>query len=533
MLIRGERGVILRGGGGRDGDRRKIASTHRAEWRTSFVVRTASLKSLTSESFDVLVVGAGIHGATAAWCAARMGLKTALIDAGDFGAATSANSLKIIHGGLRYLQHGNFARMRESIRARRRFLALAPLLVKPQAFAIPTQGAGLRGRAVMRVALALNDLVSADRNAGLPEEQHLSRGRLLSRRAAASLWPMLPADTYDGAALWHDALAHDTERLTLAFALSAEAAGAIITNYMRAERLLAQGGSVDGVEARDEVEGSPIRIRSRVVINAAGPWWQQWISPHDARHPLVGAWNLIVRRRWFGEVGVGLESTQAHRDADALVQRGKRNLFFVPWRDGTMIGTVYEPITGDPSAYRPSLRAIESFVDEINRVLPGAALRLDEITLLHVGAQPASPAPGSPEPDKHSEVIEGPLRGLYSIKGVKYTTGLTVGERAADAAARSLGMSARASSAEPILVGAEPLSGSPEDQIRKAVHEEHVVHLTDFVIRRSGMGSFARPNDATIEQLAKKMAEICGWAETRRALEINLLDAHYRWFTPS
>ena len=190
----------------------------------------ADLKTLATESFDLLIVGAGIHGACAAWSAARMGLKTALIDAGDFGGAASANSLKVIHGGLRYLQHGNLKRMRESIRARRRFLALAPKLVKPQPFAIPTRGAGVRGRAALRVALALNDLISADRNAGLDAAHRLPAGRLLSRSEAAQLWPSLPADAYDGAAAWCDALAHNTERLTRGVVLGARARGAGVVN---------------------------------------------------------------------------------------------------------------------------------------------------------------------------------------------------------------------------------------------------------------------------------------------------------------
>lgn len=490
----------------------------------------APLQTLSDETFDLLIVGAGIHGACAAWTAARMGLKTALIDAGDFGGATSANSLKVIHGGLRYLQHGNLKRMRESIRARRRFLALAPKLVRPQPFAIPTHGSGVRGRAALRVALALNDCISADRNAGVDADHRLPAGRILSRTEAEALWPALTAGSYDGAALWYDALAHDTERLTLSFALSARAAGATIANYVRADRLLSEGGAVTGVEGRDEVDGGMFPIRARAVLNAAGPWWQQWGGAAGARQPLVGAWNIIVKRTWFGGVGVGLESTRAHRDAEALVQRGKRNLFFVPWREGTMIGTVYEPFAGDPSDYRPGAASIESFVREINAVLPGAELGLDEITLLHIGVQPASPAGGSPEPDKHSEVIAGPLRGLFAIKGVKYTTGLTVGEQAARAVARALGRRGVAPRDEP-LVGAEPAAGSIDEGVRRAVRDECAVRLDDVVLRRVGLGTFEAPPDAVRREVAGVMARELGWSDVRRDAELERLSAWYRRMT--
>lgn len=493
--------------------------------------RDDALRRLETESFDLLVVGAGIHGASAAWTAARLGLKTALIDAGDFGAATSANSLKVIHGGLRYLQHGNFKRMRESILARRRFLQLAPALVRPQAFAIPTRGWGVRSRMALRAALWVNDLVSFDRNYGVNKTHQLPCGRILSRREAAELWPLLPAASYDGAALWYDALAHDIERLTLAFALSASWRGAAVANYVRAVRILESGGAVSGVLARDEIADAEFAIGARAVLNAAGPWWKTWCGRRGREHPLVGAWNLVVRKRWFGSIGVGLESRQEHLDPDALIQRGRRNLFFVPWREGTMVGTVYEPYSGDPADYRPSPGSIEAFIREINAVLPGAGLEAADITLLHIGVQPASTAGGSPEPDKHSEIQADALRGLFHIKGVKYTTGLSVGETAARRIARMLGVGNSAIQ-EDALIGAEPLAGDLRTQTRRAVEHEFAVRLSDVVIRRTGLGTFSRPPDSEIECMATEMARILDWSAVRLKQELELLEQDFRWFRP-
>ena len=107
---------------------------------------------LSSETFDVLVIGGGIYGATIAHAATLRGLKVALVEQGDFGQGTSANSLKVIHGGLRYLQHLNLKRMRESIIARRRLLQLAPHLVSPCPFVLPTYGSGMKSRPVMTAA---------------------------------------------------------------------------------------------------------------------------------------------------------------------------------------------------------------------------------------------------------------------------------------------------------------------------------------------------------------------------------------------
>lgn len=551
----------------------------------------AAAAALATQPFDVLVVGAGIHGASAAWMAARLGLRTALVDMGDFGAATSASSLKVLHGGLRYLQHGNFSRMRESIRARRRFLQLAPHLCRPQAFLMPTRGGGVRGRAALAVALAVNDWIARDRNEGVSAARALPPGRLLSRAEARALLNGAADQAYSGAAVWYDGLAENTERLTVSFVLSAEQAGACVANYVKAVELQAEQGVVTGVRAVDQLTGAVFGIRTRRVINAAGPWLEQvWADrPADRiRFPLVGAWNIVVRRRWFGDYGVALEGTRAHHDAEALVQRGKRNLFFVPWRDGTMIGTVYEAFQGDPARYRPARASIEDFLADINAVYPPARLTLSDITFLHVGVQPgpAQPTGASVEPDKHSEVLdaarEGGPRGLFSIKGVKYTTGLEVGERAARMASAGLGGSgvgkppvlyggagwpsaadvveaagrhgfglaegtARrlaahyGSEVERVLAEAKADRGAllpgtgdaVRAEVRHAVRREHARALADVVLRRTDLGTLAQPARETLEAAAREMAALLGWEEARMAREVDEVRAVYPDFSAS
>lgn len=557
----------------------------------SVVTTRPSVQALADQTFDVLVVGAGIHGAAAAWMTARLGLRTALIEMGDFGAATSASSLKVLHGGLRYLQHANFSRMRESIRARRRFLQLAPHLCQPQAFLMPTHGNGVRSQAALAVALTLNDWIARDRNDGVPAARALPRGRLLSRAAAREILQGVSDDGYTGAAVWYDGLAHNTERLTLSFVLSAEQAGADVANYVQAQSVRVEGGAVAGVEARDRLTGQSVTVRARCVINAAGPWLEQpWQGGAAGREkfPLVGAWNIVVLKRWFGAYGVALESTQVHHDAEALVQRGKRNLFFVPWRDGTMIGTVYESFRGDPSQYRPSPQAVQDFLAEINAVYPPARLSLADISFLHVGVQPGPPQPqgASVEPDKHSEVIDhasqGGPRGLFSIKGVKYTTGLEVGERAGRVVASHLAVPvagkpavlygganwptpedilqaaaqhglvlARAvanrwaahygSEVEHVLQearadGAALLPGTTDvlrAEVRHAVRREHAVHAADVILRRTDLGTQARPEDASVQAVAQEMAALLGWSAEQVAREVAQVRAVYPDFSAS
>jgi glycerol-3-phosphate dehydrogenase len=549
--------------------------------------------ALGSQAFDVVVVGAGIHGAAAAWMTSRLGLRTALLDMGDFGAATSASSLKVLHGGLRYLQHANFARMRESIEARRRFLQLAPHLCQPQAFLMPTRGRGVRGRAALALALTVNDWIARDRNEGVRAERALPRGRLLTLAQARACLGGVADQQYTGAAVWYDGLAQNTERLTLSFVLSAEQAGACVANYVKAVGLRVEQGAVSGVEAVDAVTSQSVLVRGRSVINASGPWMEQaWRGgvPGRENFPLVGAWNVVVRKRWFGEYGVALEGTKAHHDAEALVQRGARNLFFVPWREGTMIGTVYEAYRGDPAAYRPTRAAVENFLAEINAVYPPARLTLDDVSLLHVGVQPGPPesrgATASVEPDKHSEVLDharqGGPRGLFSIKGVKYTTGLEVGERAGRLAALQLG--APSTGKAPVLYGgaawpsaadvvqaaarhgfalspavaercaahygsevehvlqearADGAALVPGDagvlraEVRHAVRREHALHVTDVVLRRTDMGTLARPPDEAVRAIAEEMAGLLGWTAEQVADEVARVRSAYPDFSAS
>src|SRR3954470_9279632 len=119
-----------------------------------------NLSRFADTAFDLLVVGAGIHGACAAWDATLRGLSVAIVDQDDFGGATSANSLRIVHGGLRDLARGGFPRMMESVRERSALLRIAPGLVEPLPVMVATKGKGLRSRTAYRVALSINDLVS-------------------------------------------------------------------------------------------------------------------------------------------------------------------------------------------------------------------------------------------------------------------------------------------------------------------------------------------------------------------------------------
>ena len=231
------------------------------------------LRRLADTSFDVIVVGAGFYGVTAAWDAAQRGLSVAIIDKGDFGAATSFNNLKTLHGGLRSLQALNFTQMRLFIRERRALARILPHLVRPLPFVVPTTRNPKRSALAMRLALAVSDAVASDRNEGLSDPgTHLPDSRIVSREEALRLNPVIAPEGVTGGAVWYDYQMHSTDRVTLSFLLSAVDAGACAANYVQAQRFLQQNGRVIGVRVEDRLTSEAFAIRGTVVVNAAGPW---------------------------------------------------------------------------------------------------------------------------------------------------------------------------------------------------------------------------------------------------------------------
>ena len=208
------------------------------------------LRQLADTRFDVLVVGAGFYGVATAWDAAQRGLSVAIIDKDDFGAATSFNNLKTLHGGLRSLQALNVRQARLFIRERRALARVVPHLVRPLPFVVPTTRHPKRSKLLMRFGLALNDVVAKDRNQGLPDPgTHLPPGRIVSRDETLQLNPVASAEGVTGGAVWYDYQMLSSDRVTLSFLLSAIDAGASAANYVQVTRLLQEDARVTGVMA--------------------------------------------------------------------------------------------------------------------------------------------------------------------------------------------------------------------------------------------------------------------------------------------
>jgi len=520
---------------------------------------------LAEEEFDLLVVGGGIHGAAAAWAAARKGLATALIDRGDFGHATSANSLKIIHGGLRYLQRADLRRMRSSILARRELQRLAPHLVRPLACVTPTSGFGTRNRLVMTAALLVNDLVGRDRNRGLATEDTLPPGRTIPRDEMLRLAPGLSAAGVSGGAIWHDCLAENTERLTLAFVMAAAERGACVANYVEAGALARSNGAVTGASATDVFSGNLLSIDAAVTVDAAGPWTANFAAaqPQPSRRSLP--------RRWARATNIFVDRPLAGTHALGLRDEGSGQVFFlVPWRGGTMIGTWYREHPGGEMP-PPGREEVDRMAADMNRIHPAAKIRRSDVRFSHAGLVPLTPeAPGNaPHLGLETEArvtdyADAGIQGLIGIAGVKYTTACRVAEEAARLTVRKLqresieeipdplpgsfegplpGGAAQILGGETIRrltkgygaaakdifssVAADPSLGRAIDpagetlaaEVVHAVRSEMAMRLSDVVLRRTGLGSKGHPGGKVIRACASLVAEELGWSRERKGRE--------------
>ena len=505
------------------------------------------LNRLSENAFDVLIIGGGIHGAAIAYKIAASGFKTALIEQKDFCSATSANSLKIIHGGIRYFQHLNFKRIRESVKSRRAMMRIAPNLVRPLPCVMPTYGFGLKGKHALQIVLQMNDLFSFDRNRGLKHADRIPDGKILSKEECLNYIPGLKKEGLSGGALWYDALAVSTERLALTYIIKAAEKGAQIANYVTATDLLKRGNVVHGIRAKDVLTGERFDITAKLVINAAGSWISNTIRSSKLNHiKWQKGLNIIVKKRLFSDCAVGLEESRKSFDPSAVIKSKNRLLFFVPWRNYTLIGTTYKPYSGTPEELNISKDEIRELVEETNRIYPVADLNLNDVTFFHYGILPAKDQKqdsSSTQIDNHSEIIDHErvdnLKGIITIKGVKYTTAPQIAEETARLL-KKRNISKTSHSHKPIprhideddrsepelLLNEDPPLTAAE--VLFSIREEMALKLSDIVFRRTDLGTAEQPAENTLHSIAKLMAEELSWDNQRILSEISEVQSCYR-----
>jgi len=544
-----------------------------------------NLQEMKGKEYDLVIVGGGIFGACAAWDAAGRGLKVALLEKKDFSHATSANHLKMVHGGIRYLQHGDVVRVWESCRERTALLKIAPHLVRPLPIVMPTYGRGRRGKTILRIGVTLYDLLTLDRNRRIADEsRRIPGGRLITRQETLKHFPGIEDRGLTGAAVFYDAQMYSPQRIAISFLRSAASAGADIANYIEATGFLKREGRITGVRAKDTLTGEEVEVRGTIVLNTAGPWAARLLeNGMDLRLAPMPVFSrdvcFVVSRRLSGEYALACQTRT--QDADAILSRGGRHLFLAPWRGRTLIGVWHGVYKGAPDEVSVTEEELNAFLDETNAAYPGLSLSRTDVTMVNFGLilfEDTRKGGAEISFGKRSLLIDHAdshrIDGLVTLIGVRATTARGMAEKTVNLVFRKLGRRPPVSETEttPIFGGriaqfddflngaveqrpygldrevleplirnygseypgvlkyigenpewARPLGNSTvlKAEVVHAVREEMAERIGDVVFRRTDFGTGGHPGEEALQECARTMASLLGWDGNRVREEID------------
>ncbi len=520
--------------------------------------REANLTRLRSERFDLRVIGGGIVGAGVARDAARRGLRTALVERGDFASGTSSKTSRLVHGGLRYLKNFKIGLVRQAVRERDRLLRQFPALVKPLAFTIPAyEGRGM-GRTTLRFGLWVYDFLSRDKV--------LPRRRWLRPEAVRQREPRLSDKDLRGGGVYHDAITNDA-RLVLAVVRSAADAGAVVANHAEVTDLLREAGRVSGARVRDRLTPETFDVRAEVIVNATGVWLDRLRSRGSAAptlRPTKGIHVFLPRDRVGNQEAVVLNA-----------KRDGRMLFVLPWGPLTLVGTTDTDYAGDADHVLPQADDVAYLLAAVNDAFPGARVGPADVVSAYAGLRPLigeGEAKEESDISREHEIFED-SDGLLSVAGGKLTTHRAMAQEVVDRACRRLGrdvacdtargeLGPGAGSAEELrrmgldaptagFLGSrhatgdlgtwlrEPAAAEPVIlglpyrwvEVDAAVECEMALTLEDVMVRRLGLFYEAADQGSAVStSVAERVGAHLGWDAARRASEVaayrSLVAAH-------
>src|SRR4030067_1974497 len=450
-----------------------------------------NLNSFTKKNYDIIIVGGGIFGVCATWEAASRGLHVALLEKGDFSQATSANHLKMIHGGIRYLQHGDIYRIRESCLERSALLRVSPHLCYPIPIVIPTYGHGVRSKEFLRAGLFLYDIFTIDRNSGIQDpDRQILNGSFFSREKVLELFPEIENNGLTGGVVFYDGQIYNPSRLAISFLRSAVDEGADVSNYIEVTKFLIKGDQIFGVEVVDTLTGERFDILGKMVLNASGPWAHRLLETASGCKieptPLFSRdLGFVISRRFPHEYGLACQMKT--KDADAILSRGGRHVFAVPWRNYNLIGcwhVVYDKSTDEISVTEDEL---QKFIDDINQSYKNFSLTINDILMVNTGLTLFSDnnlRSNNISFGKRSLLIDHEkahnLKGLVTLIGVRATIARGMAEKAIDLIFKKLKRKSPISK-----TAVTPIFGGEIECFSKFLHsaiEEKSFHLSADVI---------------------------------------------------
>ena len=382
---------------------------------------------MTAEIRDLVIIGGGITGAGIARDAALRGMHVTLFEKGDYGSGTSSKSSKMIHGGLRYLEHGEIGLVFESVSERRIQTKLAPHLVRPLPFLVPIYKGSKPGLELMNIGLWIYDSLALFR---APRMHRTFRGR----KAATAIEPNLKTEGLRGVLEYYDC-ATDDARLVLENILDARQLGAACHNYTEVTRLERDGaGRVAAVIARDRLTGAEHRVACRAVVIAAGAWTDELVSRLEL--PIGRA---LLRRTKGVHIVVPHERLPLRRACTLISPVDHRVMFAIPWRERTVIGTTDTDFTGTADEVWADADDVDYLCASANGYFPGAGLTPADVIATWAGLRPLIASNEGEESDisrEHEIFVRDD--GCVIIAGGKLTTYRRMAKEALDKAIKWL-----------------------------------------------------------------------------------------------
>jgi glycerol-3-phosphate dehydrogenase len=515
--------------------------------------------------YDIIVIGGGITGAAVAYEAASRGLSVALVEKGDFGAATSSATSKMIHGGLRYLANFEFAIVRESLKERRILENIAPNFVYPIPFMVPLYRNSKANKWIMEPGMIIYDILSYDKGFTWDRTKKIPLHRFLSGKKVLEFEPVVRAENLTGGIVFYDCASIIPERLTLAFVKSAIKYGADVSNYSKAEDFIKESGKVVGVIVRDLLNEKTVELRGHITINCGGPWADLIL---DIAQGKPGSQQI---RRSEG-IHIVTRSLSNKYVVGALTPGG-RHCNILPWRGYSLTGTTDQEYIGNPDDYKVTRARIEDFVAEVNGSFADPNLiKYSDILYAYGGLRPLveDETKDVYKTSRRYEIYDNGkdgLEGLITVEGGKYTTSRNLAENVLKTVMKKSGSGEKKSiTAKSHLAGCEipdidafvasakkansdfsepavdylsriygtefnnvmeiarsdkkyavPLNADGEmpAQVVYAIKHEMARTLKDILIRRTGIGTLGNPGTKVLEMIAGIAARELNWDTAR------------------
>ena len=528
------------------------------------------LAGLDGAALDAVVIGGGMAGAGVARDLALRGASVALFEKGDFASGTSSKSSKLIHGGLRYLELGDFKLVRESLREKKTLERLAPHLIRPLPFLVPIYRGAPRGLITVRIGMWLYDLLTPGKTT--------ERYRVLQPVDALTMEPSVRAEDLRGAGYYFDDLLLYPERPCLENVLSAARHGARAFNYCEVEEFVHGRRGIEGVKVRDLLSGQVQLVRAATIVNCAGPW----VDRVRAMAKVADRSPRVVRTT----KGIHCLLPRMTDRAVYLSARDERMIFVIPWREFSLVGTTDTDFEGDPDRLWATREEVTYLLEEVAKVLPDKRATFDNVSYTYAGVRPLSFEPGasaSKVSRDHKVIPEGPDGRFFSVTGTKLTCFRSLAEDVGNRVMRALGRDQAPRTARLTLDGADEEVGKIEArvwmdvseemaatglsrgtlrtlvetygrayprvlelgrklpdgferlcpsnpeivaQLHHALREELAVSLQDVLLRRTGIGQSRCQGLDCAESIAARMAELGGWSRRRLDAELEAYSQH-------